>query len=109
MQWTNWKPVLRPHRHRRRLAIIDPDPAVLCVSPRGLPAKLVADLRELVGLDLLELGLDVDAEQLRRVEPQNLVFDFVGQLWIVVFLDETVFDLEAPHALDLALRTAVPD
>ena len=64
-------PTLRADRHGRRLAVFDPDPAVLSVAARRLPAELVADLRKLVGLDLLELGFDIDAEQRSRVRVMN--------------------------------------
>src|SRR5262249_14852994 len=44
-----------------------------------------------------------------RVEAQDLVLDLVGQLRVLVFVDQLLRHLQAAEALDLALRAAVPD
>ena len=76
----------RPHRHRRLAAVVDPDPAVLRVARRRVLAVLLAQLRQLVGLDRLPLRLRVDAEQLGGVQAEDLVLDLVGQLRVLVLL-----------------------
>src|SRR5579884_4084990 len=73
------KPELRiAHRYGRLAAVLDPHPPVLRVARRRMLPILFAQLRELVGLDRLPLRLDIDAEQLGRVEAENLVLDVVG-------------------------------
>src|SRR5262249_48966033 len=75
-----------PHRHRR-LAVTHPHPTVLRVARRRISAVLLLQLRQLVGLDRLASGLHVDAEELRRVQAQDLVLHFVGEFRVPVLLD----------------------
>src|SRR5262249_12371673 len=99
----------RPHRHRRLPPVIDPHPAVLRITRRRVPPVLLAELRQLVGLDRLPTLLGIDAEQLRRVQAKDLFLDLVGQLGVMVLLHQLGLHLQATQALDLTLRTATPD
>src|SRR5437588_11892178 len=74
-----------------------PDPAELGVARLDI-VGLLAPGRQLVGPDLAALGLRVDAEQLRRVEAEDLRLDRVGQLRVAEVLDELVVDLDAAQA-----------
>src|SRR5579875_659762 len=97
------------HRYRRLAAILDPHPTVLRVARRRVLLILLAQLGELVGLDRLAFCFDVDAEQLGRVEAEDLVFDVVGQFGVAIFLLHFLRHFQLAQAHDLALRTAAPD
>src|SRR5262249_26818462 len=85
-------PGLRPHRRRRVPAVVDPDPAVLRVAPRGGVIPTLAELAELVRLDGVPRRLRVDAEELRGVQAQDLVLDLGRELGIFELLDQSVGD-----------------
>src|SRR4030095_10912705 len=59
--------------------------------------------------DLVALGVDVDAEHARRVQPEDPLLDLPRERRVSVPVDEGLRDLEAPERLDLPLRRAVPD
>src|SRR4051812_14972426 len=91
------------------VALIDPHPAVLRVAGCWILAILLAQLRQLVGLDRLPAGRGIDAEQPGRVQSQDLVLDGVGQLGVLVFLHQLVCHLQLAQPYDLMLRAAAPD
>src|SRR5262249_44549213 len=87
----------------RRLAVADPDPAELRVRGRWVLAIFFARLRQLVGLDRLALLLHIHAEHFGRVQPQELILDFIRQVRVLVFLLELIRHFQATQPLDLAL------
>src|SRR4051812_27450633 len=97
-----------PDRHRRVL-IADPDPAVLRVARLRVAAQLLADARQVVGLDGGTPRLDVHVEDARGVRSEDLVLDLVGELRVLEAVHQLIRHAQAAEAFNLALRAAAPD
>src|SRR5262245_38491125 len=91
------------------ISALTPHPAELRVAGTGRSLVLLAHLSDLVALNRFALSFDIDLVNPRRVQPEDLGFDFGGEFLVAEFFCHFVADLEASEAFDLRLRAAAPD
>src|SRR5262245_42066874 len=92
----------RPDRRRERrrlrlnsISAITPHPAELRVAGTGRSLILLAHLSDLVALNRFALSFDIDLVKPRRVQAEDLGFDFGGEFLVAEFFCHFVADLEA--------------
>src|SRR5262245_1694012 len=86
------------------------DPAVPAVGGGGALVEVGhLDAGEVVLRDLVALGVDVDSEQARGVEAEDLLLHRARERSVAVRGYQRRRDLEAAERVDLPLRRAVPD
>src|SRR5215470_7237788 len=86
-----------------------PHPTELRVARTRRSQILLTHLGDLVGLNRFALGFDIDLVKLRRVQVEDLRFDFGSEFLVAVFFGHFIADLETTEALDLRLWAAAPD
>src|SRR5207249_3556212 len=67
------------------------------------------DPAQIILRQFLALRIDIDSEDPRRVQPEDLCLDLAGERAVTMFLDQLVRDLESSERLDLPLWRTVPD
>ena len=67
------------------------------------------EIGEFVRFDRFARGFDIHAEKFRGVQAEDFVLNRVGELRVMILLDQFIFDLQSTQPDDLALRTASPN
>src|SRR5579884_941027 len=91
-------------------ASLSRDPAV--EAPTGIGAFIEIphlDTAQIISRNVTPNGADIDSEQSRGVEPEDLLFHRTSHRLISVLLDEAFGNLKPPEGFDLPLRRAVPN